>query len=699
MQFIFQYPVWFVAFCLVLGAIYSLVLYFKTKHFSDETKGFHWIKKLMAILRFLNISLLSFLLLSPLIKTRFIDKIQPTIIIAHDNSSSVKLSFKNVDSTKYIADLKQLHQDFSKKYALDYYSFSNELNKIDTLNFAGKKTNISKILSQLNGNYYNRNVGALILATDGIYNEGQNPVYTDFNFPIYAIALGDTSQQKDLKISNVRANKIAYLNDKVKVNIDISSYHLKGKNFKVSVYKKYKGKSTLVQTRNLKNTKDYTEQSTSIIINANLIGIQRYTVVVSNIKDEITYENNSYDFYIDVIDSRQKILILANAPHPDIAVLKQTIALNKNLDLKIQFIKDFSENLADYNLIILHQLPSSKQNASNIFATIKKEKIPFWIFSGSQTDYRVFNEIQSIVNINPSADNMNEVIPFYNENFNIFTLNESTLVRLKRFPPVTVPFGSYKLSANTKNLFFQKIGAVDTDYPILSFSDNFGVKSAVFIGDDLWRWKMHDFLDNKNHDAFNEIFSKTINFLALKSDKRKFRVATPKNLFYEGEPVIIEAELYNESYELINSPEVSLNVKNEKGDIFPLVFNRTSNAYSIESKALPIGNYTYKATTSYAGKNYNADGAFSIKPLQIEALQTKANHKMLYKLVNKTGGKVFYPNEIDKLKDFILQKKDIKPTLYESFKTRSIINLKWIFFLILALLSLEWFARKFYGGY
>lgn len=699
MEIILQYPIWFILFCLLLGFVYAFVLYYKSDDFSDDSIQFNYIKKALSFVRFLSVGLLAFLLLSPLVKTRFIDKIQPSIVFAHDNSSSINLGFKKIDSAQYINSLNNLHKTFSDKYEFDFYSFSGKITQKDTLDFQDKKTNISQVLNELNENYYNRNVGAVILATDGIYNEGQNPIYTDFSFPIYTIALGDTNIQRDLKVAQVKANKISYLGDDLQVGVNIESYNLNAENYKLSVFKHSKGKKVLVQSKNLKIKDDYSEQESTFDLKINNIGIQRYSVEVSEIKNEITFDNNSSDFYIDVIDSRQKILILANAPHPDLAVLKQSISLNKNFDLKVEYIKNYSANLNDYNLVILHQLPSSKFPSNNVVTKIKQEKIPFWLITGASTDYNLLNTFQSTISVNPSAENMNDASVFYNENFNIFTLDPNTIIKLKRFPPLTVPFGNYKSGAGSYTLLYQKIGSIDTDYPTLSFSENFGVKSAVFIGDGLWRWKLYDYQENKNQDAFNEIFAKTINYLALKSDKRKFRVATPKNLFYEGEPVVIEAELYNQNYELINTPEVSLILKNEKAENFPLVFNRTSNAYNIKTNSLPIGNYTYIAKTTFANKNYVAEGAFSIKALQIEALQTQANHKILYQLAEKTGGKVFYPNELGQLKELLINKEDIKPTLYESFKTRSIINLKWIFYLVLVLFSIEWFTRKYFGAY
>ena len=53
--------------------------------------------------------------------------------------------------------------------------------------------------------YSNQNVGAVILASDGIYNEGSNPLYANFelNAPIHVIALGDTVPSRDVILKRV----------------------------------------------------------------------------------------------------------------------------------------------------------------------------------------------------------------------------------------------------------------------------------------------------------------------------------------------------------------------------------------------------------------------------------------------------------------------------------------------------------------
>ena len=58
-----------------------------------------------------------------------------------------------------------------------------------------------------------------------------------------------------------------------------------------------------------------------------------------------------------------------------------------------------------------------------------------------------------------------------------------------------------------------------------------------------------------------------------------------------------------------------------------------------------------------------------------------------------------FPSELDSLPSIIAGKDEVKPVLYSNLKTRSVINLKWIFWLLIALLGVEWFTRRYKGSY
>jgi hypothetical protein len=114
---------------------------------------------------------------------------------------------------------------------------------------------------------------------------------------------------------------------------------------------------------------------------------------------------------------------------------------------------------------------------------------------------------------------------------------------------------------------------------------------------------------------------------------------------------------------------------------------------------LPVGEYRYDAKTKVGDKIYEQHGEFSVSALQVEFTNTTADHQMLYSLAHKHDGEMIYPDEMDKLSEKLNAREDIKSVSYSEKKLRDIINLKWIFFVILALISAEWFMRKRNGAY
>jgi len=175
-------------------------------------------------------------------------------------------------------------------------------------------------------------------------------------------------------------------------------------------------------------------------------------------------------------------------------------------------------------------------------------------------------------------------------------------------------------------------------------------------------------------------------------------VSLSKNIFDENEPVVLDAELYNESYELVNEPDVSLTITNDEGRDFNYTFNKTTNAYTLAAGVFPVGSYRFRAQVTFNGKNLVYNGQFSVQPIQLEVYETTADHAMLRRLSEAYGGAFYLPGQLSEIGQDLLDK-DIKPVVYSSTRTRSVIHLKWIFFLLLGMLSLEWFLRRYYGGY
>ncbi|MDB5281231.1 MAG: hypothetical protein JWO06_306 [Bacteroidota bacterium] len=697
----FQLPVWFLILCLALGAAYSLLLYYKDKTFDEKTAGSKIWKYAMSIFRFVAVTVLAILLLSPFIRTRNTQKFKPIVAVINDNSESVKTGLGK-DTAAYQKQLRSLIDKLSDKYEVAEFSAGDQLKKGIDFSFKDKSTDLSSAIDEINDLYYNQNLGAVVIASDGIYNRGINPVYSASKAPysIYTIALGDTTIQKDQKLANAYFNKIAYLNDQFGLRIDVEANNLSGKITKLTVQEIEAGaEGKTLQNKDITYGSDNFFQSFDFTIPANKVGIVHYRVSLNNVAGEATYKNNVRDIFVEVLDGRQKILLVANSPHPDIAAFKAAIENNKNYQLDVEYAETFSKKLNDYNLVILHQLPSANNKAVNILKDARDLKKPLLFVVGSQTSLADLQHSEGALIIKGNADRFNEVTATVAKDFSLFTLSDKTAQTIGKLPPFSCFFGDYQSNPSSKVLLHQKINSVETDFPLWLFNESGETKTGIICGEGLWRWRFYDYMLNKNQDATNELINKTVQYLSVKNDKRPFRVNLQKNVFEDNEAITFDAQLYNSNYELVNAPEVDMKIKGEDGKDLTYKFNKTENAYSLNAGFLPAGNYSYSASTKLGNNDYNAGGKFSVSPLQLEEMRTRADHQVLFQLASQHKGAMHYINDIEKIAGEIDSKNQLKPILYDTFVTESAINLKWIFFLILILISAEWFIRKFLGGY
>ncbi|MCX6297081.1 MAG: hypothetical protein NTX97_13675, partial [Bacteroidetes bacterium] len=365
---------------------------------------------------------------------------------------------------------------------------------------------------------------------------------------------------------------------------------------------------------------------------------------------------------------------------------------NQNYEVESYTIDDFDKPLKKYNLVILHSLPSARNAASSILTEIKASNIPVWSFSGATS------VIRSDLSLLSKANKTNEVEPVMEINFPLFTISDELRTSFKDFPAVVCPFGADQVDNNSNVILYQRIGIVDTKSPLMVFNTIGENKVALFTGEGIWRWRLQDFAAHGNHLAFDEFVSKTVQYLSVKEDKSFFKVLG-KNNFFENEAIEFEAEVYNESYELINDPEVNIVFTNANNKKFNYSFSKTLNAYRLNAGMMPVGEYKYEAQVKVGGKLYTQQGVYSVTALQVELTNTVADHQLLFSLSKKHDGELLYPSQMEKLAEMLNNREDIKSVSFTEKKLTDVINLKGIFFLVLALLSFEWFLRKRNGSY
>lgn len=696
LEIISTYPIWYSLFCVAVAGGLTWLLY-ALPLFGDEDKL--WLRRLLGTLRFCFLFVLTFLLLEPLVKRNEKEIEKPMLAVAIDNSSSMRLTADSAGLAAGVNKVMETIEDrLGEDHEIHYFLAGDGAREGREIAFNEEVSNLSKTLKNIDDRFENQNLGALILLSDGIYNQGVNPVYYKrrSGAPVYALAMGDTLPHRDLVLEEVRHNRIAYLGNQFPLVAVLNARDLAGKRSKLVVRESGK----VVYEKAIEINAFQWNLQEEIRLKAEKSGMVRYDISLEPVGGEHNLLNNRKTIYLEVIDARNKVLLLANSPHPDVAALAASIRSNEHYEVKTEYAFSMTEpKWEEINLLILHQLPSLRYPITPLLEKAQARNIPVFFVCGEQTHYPELRRWSQGLSVQSSQLNSNEAIPVVNPGFSLFQLSEPTLAALKRLPPLYSPFGSYGASNPMRVLLHQKIGSIESGDPLLAFSDGEEQKTGVLFGEGFWRWRIYDFEKNGNHEAVDELLSRVVQFLSAKKDMRPFRAFPLKPRFNENEHVQFQAELYNETFQLINDAGVSLRIISDAGKEYTYRFGRNQGGYSLDAGFLTPGDYRYVASVIHNGKKLESAGLFSVSPLQLEALNTRADFHLLYQLAEKSGGSGFLLSQAEALCDSIAANKRIHSVSYTTTTLKDLINLKLIFWILVAFISCEWFIRKFKGGY
>ncbi len=664
-----------------------MFLYFKTP-LRDNPRWLIW---LLMVFRFLSVSIIAFLLTSPFIRKTDETVQKPIVIIGIDNSSSIVMTRDSLFSKKsFPAKIKELSELLSTKYEPVIYSFGERVSNGFSGRYDEKETNISAFLSDISDRYYNRNVGAMILATDGLYNGGSDPLYASrrFLFPVYTIAMGDTTLRKDIYIHQIRYNKRVYIGDPfpVEVSFEMDKLQDVATNLIIS-----QGAKNIV-TKEIRSTTEKSFQKLSFLLESSGTGIQKFSVNIVPVDGESTPMNNRQDFFIDVVESKEKIAILFDMPHPDINAMRLALEQPERYEVEEFNIKDLSLFTPEkFDLIIFNQLPSVRSGL-DLTPLVKSGK-PLLFILGAQTDINTFNRLNAGLVINASKLTFSEVIPVQDPAFTLFTFPRNAGELISEWPPLNAPFGLYQCGPMTEKLLLQKIGSSVTDIPLVMYIPGPQRKIGIVAGENIWRWRLFNFYQQSNFELFDEVINKTVQYLTVKDDRSFFRISVNPTI-HENENVQMQAEVFNASYERITEPEVNITIENSEMKDFPFTFSKSGNGYFLNAGFFPPGNYTFNATVKVGSTTYNKMSSFIVTPVNIESLRLVADHKLVHQLAVSHDGVTVTPEKTDTLYNLINAREDIHSVNYFSQRLNDLIGNVWVFGLILLLLAVEWLIRK-----
>ena len=621
-------------------------------------------------------------LLNPSITKESIINQKAKLSVLVDNSSSITF-FKKDSLVHAILQNFKTHKKLNKRFDINYYSFGNLFQQSDSFSFDENQTDISMPLERISKIQKNAS-NAIVLLSDGNQTIGNDYQYTSIKDPIFPVVIGDTTKFQDVKIAQINVNRYSFINNQ----------------FPVESILQYEGTQTIKLRYSLENNGkiifskriNFSEKNNSHIlktfIKATKEGTNFFTSKIEYLENEKNIVNNSKNFSVEVIDKQSEVLLISSFYHPDLGALKKAIESDKQRKVTIKIVDNKNIQLNKYQLVVLYQ-PNNKFNI--IIDQLNSSKSSFMLITGSKTDWLFLNNKSLGINKKNINQLENYSARFYNGFLNFSQKN----IGFENFPPMIDYYGETTVSIPHQTLLYQSINGFSSQNPLLATANHNNQKKVFLFGEGIWKWRSSSFLKNNSFQYFDEFIGNLVQYASNKKIRNRLDLdITP---YYNANSSIqIGAFYVDENYQFDDRATLLFTIKNKDSKnkkIFP--FSLSGTSYQLELTSLEAGEYEY--TIEVDGQNISKKGTFKVKEFLVEEQFTNANSSKLELLAQKTTGKLYFEDKHRLVINDLVTDNRFS-TIQKSKKSiDKLVNWQWIMLLIIGLLSLEWFIRKYIG--
>ncbi len=667
---------------ILLAAIVALALVLFQYYYKNKRKG--KLQIILSFLRFLAIFGTLLLIINPKFTKNEYTLEKTNLVLLVDNSSSMT----SEDKAKVISDLSSLKnkmESSSESFNILNYRFGAELSNSDSLGFTEKSTNISKALAGLNEIFTGTN-SAVLLFTDGNQTIGEDYEFYGKRqkFPIYPVVLGDTTKYDDISISQINANRYAFLKNKFPLEVFISYDGKEEVSSELEVFVDdklvYKEKISL---SNISNTKIVNTQ-----IEASTVGIKNIKVIVPPLPNEKNTANNEKLLALEVLDEKTNVAIISTVQHPDIGALKKAIESNEQRLVSIYRPDTDLSKLQEVDVYILYQPDAS---FDKVYKQIQLRKSNSFTILGTYTDLNFINRIQNNYLVETGYP-VQELFASPNAAFSKFDISEFSVEGL---PPLVSDAGPVNVLGIGEPLLKVRIKGVDMDQPLLTTAEEDTAKHAILVGENIWKWRVQNYRNDQTFKDFDAFLGKLILYLSTSKGKNRF-VLDYSSIYNNSSETKIKATYFDEAFIFDSNASINIKVESKSTNTsveVPMLLK--DGYYEADLSNLPPGKYDFVATVTKG--NLSRSGSFSILDFDAEKQFSSSNYAKLNRLAKNTGGKLYFPDQMDSLVKALETDPKFVPVQKSKQNVVPLIDFKFLLGIIIAALSLEWFIRKYNG--
>ncbi len=680
----FAYPTWGFLLALLVALAFVWMTYQPASPYFSTAKRF-----LLGALRFFSLLVVCLLIWQPQWERRVQEVQKPVLSVALDRSKSMTLH-TNDSLFDYSAELKELRSKLSDRYDIDVVGFHERIVDGDSIVFTGRETDFSAVTRYASKRYQRDHLAALLILTDGIPTTGTRPeaLGNTIEAPVFSLIYGDTLPKPDAAVERIVHNSFVYVGNQVEVQAELSFTELEGHNPVVRILRD--GEDVLRETLTAISQRRSLVPFTAVVPGANEEGLISYELLIEPAESEAFTSNNARTFYVDAMRNKKRIGIIAAAPHPDIGALRSALSSLEHYEVEV-FMGKQNTIPEDIDVLVLHNTRISAEQTQRL----TQQRVGVLHILGPRSNPDMIGGLFSLAGT--GGDDFERARPVFRGGFSTFKMDPWWQANASDLPPLQTYFPRGSAISGSNVLASASIEGIATDRPLMGTGTLNDAPNMVINGLGIWQWRIKVYTELGAHRVFDDWMASSFRYLSTVQRDERLQLFHARR-HREGQPIRVDARLYDASFEPTTASEVSLTIFENDVPAYNYAFVPQGNQYALDIKGLSAGTYAYRAETTLGAETFTAKGTLIVEAYQSEFVRTTAQIAGLRILAEETGGNAQPHSRLSTIVED-LQALPIKKILKERIKRAPLIDFWWLLLLLLLTLTAEWYLRRRAGSY